>query len=161
MVDAGMRLLRERNGASYLLDTLVEAGETLYYARPIDSSSSFDYQERWLLPAPGWSVSRFRLLDGAPLRVDWYIETDLITVEDRRWTVRDAYLDVAVFDGSHYEVWDADELGDGLEAGEISAQEAVTALRSLNALLAALKRCGFSGRALLAEYAPGLPEPRI
>ncbi len=71
--------------------------------------------------------------------------------------MRDCYLDVAVFEGSRYEVLDADELAQGLTAGDISVEEAARALESLNRLCRLLASNGFSGAALLAELAPGLP----
>jgi predicted RNA-binding protein associated with RNAse of E/G family len=141
----------------YPLDRLVVADVALYYARPIAGSEHFHYHERWLLPEQAWSVSRFTFHDHFKDRVDWYIEMDFIELEGGLWRVRDGYLDVAVWEGSRYEVWDADELAEGMLAGEISVEEAAVALDSLNRLGLALKRNGHSGAALLAEFAPGLP----
>jgi hypothetical protein len=52
---------------------------------------------------------------------------------------------------------DADELAECVEQGLISPRAAAGALRSLHALCRALERLHFSGAALLAEFAPGLP----
>lgn len=147
----------ERNGKSYPLERLEHIDGALYYATPIASSANFNYHERWLLPEHGWSLSRFRFIGRPSQGLDWYIETDTIEVKGNLWTVRDCYLDVAVFEGSHYEVWDADELAEGLTAGEISIEEAAKALESLNRLCRLLTKNGYSGAALLAELAPGLP----
>ena len=155
--DTEARRVLERNGKSYPLERLELSDGALHYARPIASSANFNYHERWLLPRHGWSLSRFSFTGRANRGLDWYIETDTIEVKGNLWTVRDCYLDVAVFEGSRYEVLDADELAQGLTAGDISVEEAARALESLNRLCRLLASNGFSGAALLAELAPGLP----
>ena len=156
-VDVAAQRVCDRDGVWYALDRLVLAGNGLYYSRPIEGSQHFHYHERWLLPDHAWSVSRFTFHDDFRDRVDWYIEMDFIHVSGDLWRVRDGYLDVAVWEGARYEVWDADELGEGMLAQEISVEEAAQALDSLDRLVRVLKGNGYSGAALLAEFAPGLP----
>jgi predicted RNA-binding protein associated with RNAse of E/G family len=157
-VDVGGRRLLERDGNWYDLDRLEVTGSALFYSRPIAGSEHFYYHERWLLPEHTWSVSRFTFHDHfREGRVDWYIEMDAIEVKDGLWRVKDGYLDVAVFEGARYEVWDADELADGIRDGEISVDEAIGALHALHRLATCLAKNGHSGAALLAEFAPGLP----
>jgi predicted RNA-binding protein associated with RNAse of E/G family len=152
------RRVLERDGRWYALDRLATTDSGLYYARPVAGSDHFHYHERWLLPDHTWSVSRFTFHDHLREgRVDWYIEMDAIEAKDGRWRVSDGYLDVAVWEGSRYEVWDADELADGLRDGEISPEEAIAALHALHRLATCLSKNGYSGAALLADFAPGLP----
>ena len=82
---------------------------------------------------------------------------ELIDVEGPLWTVLDGYLDMMVWEGKRARLDDADELGDGLDADSISAQEAASVLRSLDRLCDALHENGNSGAALLERYAPDLP----
>jgi len=156
LVNVAARTVRDRNRTVYPTARLELGADGLYYARPIATSRTFHYHECWLLPAQGWVISRFAFLPGQR-EVDWYIETDRIEVSGPLWQVEDGYLDLFVFDGSRYEVLDADELADGIEAAEIPLAEALGALRSLNALCGELRRLDFSGAALLREYAPDLP----
>jgi predicted RNA-binding protein associated with RNAse of E/G family len=136
---------------------LVVAEGGLYYARPIAGSEHFYFHERWLLPEHAWSISRFTFHEHFKERVDWYIEMDAIEIAGERWRVSDGYLDVAVIEGVRYEVWDADELADGLRGGEITLEEGMLALESLNRLARYLARNKYSGAVLLEEFAPGLP----
>jgi len=151
------RRVFDRDRVWHPAERLAVADGALYYARPTPGEDHFRAYERWLLPGQMWSVARFNFHDHFTDRVDWYIEMDFIEVEGGIWRVRDGYLDVAVWEGSRYEVWDADELAEGMLAGEISVEEVARALDSLKRLGLALKRNGYSGAALLAEYAPGLP----
>jgi predicted RNA-binding protein associated with RNAse of E/G family len=156
VVDVKQRCVCDRDGEWYPFDRLEVAGNTLYYARPLD----FDilrYHERWLIPDQGWSISRFQFTPLEPDPVDWYIEMELIDVEGSLWTVLDGYLDMMVWEGQRARLDDADELGDGLDADSISAQEAASVLRSLDRLCDALHENGNSGAALLERYAPDLP----
>jgi len=102
-------------------------------------------------------LNRLTFLPNVPNPLDWCIEPDPVLVDGSVWRVRDAFLDLEVYEGVRYELRDADELADGLAAGEISLAEALTALHSLNSLCQALRLNGFSGKALLDEFAPGLP----
>ena len=156
-IDTASRRVRDRDGRWYPLDELLVAGESLYYARPVDDSEHFSYYWKWLLPIPGWVVSRARFHDHIVQPFDWYIETDFIDVEGPLWHVRDGYLDVELWEGRRYHVDDAHELANGLACGEITTAETAAALDALGRLCAALQRGGYSGRELLAEFAPGLP----
>jgi predicted RNA-binding protein associated with RNAse of E/G family len=157
VLDTAARQVRDRNGTWYPLDELAVAGGALYYARPIEGSDLLTYQECWLLPEQAWVVNRFRFHDHLPHLLDWYIETDMTEVDGPLWRIRDGYLDIRVLDGSRYEIEDADELAEGLAAGDIPMADDVLALAALNRLCVALHRHHFSGAALLAEYAPELP----
>jgi hypothetical protein len=98
VVDVKQRCVCDRDGEWYPFDRLEVAGNTLYYARPLD----FDilrYHERWLIPDQGWSISRFQFTPLEPDPVDWYIEMELIDVEGPLWTVLDGYLDMMVWEG--------------------------------------------------------------
>jgi len=157
IIDVEGKRVFDRDRVWHPAERLEVAGGALYYVRPTPGQDHFRAYERWLLPAQMWCVARFDFHDHFTDRVDWYIEMDFIEVEGGIWRVRDGYLDVAVWEGSRYEVWDADELAEGMLAGEISVEEVARALDSLNRLSLALKRNGYSGAALLAEYAAGLP----
>lgn len=166
MVDVAGRRVRDRDGAWYAVNPLVVAESGLYYERPIVSDDPienakrlFEHQQRWILPGPGWVLNRFRFLPQVARPIDWYIEPEIVSVSDSLWTVRDGYLDVSVSEGVRYEVDDADELGQAILAGDIPLDEAAQALDALARLLRALERLEFSGRALLREFAPGLPGP--
>ena len=92
VVDTDQRRVCDRDGEWYHFDRLEVAGNTLYYARPLN----FDvlkYHERWLVPEQGWSISRFKFSPLEPDPFDWYIEMELIDVERSLWTVLDGYLD--------------------------------------------------------------------
>ena len=146
----------DRDGEWYPLDRLEVAGNTLYYARPLD----FDilkYHERWLIPGQGWSISRFQFTPLEPDPVDWYIETELMSVDGPLWTVRDGFLDMMLWEGQRSRLDDADELGEAVEDGFLSPQEAAAILRSLDRLCDELHENGNSGAALLAKYATDLP----
>jgi len=179
-VNVATRRVCDRDGLWYPLDRLVVAGRTLYYARPIGGSDMdvwrehgyseeavaaalqqriFDYHERWILVDQGWSISRLAFLPTAEHPIDWYIETEIIAVDGDRWHIGDGYLDVEVHEGSRYHVDDAEELAEGLAAGEISVSDAVSALTSLGRLCEALRSNGCSGAALLAKFASQLPTP--
>lgn len=156
-IDTNARNMRERDGRWYPLERLLVAESGLYWARPIADSMHFSYVERWLLPGPGWAISRPTFHSHLTGMFDWYVETELIEVDRSTWRVRDGYLDLCVFEGVRYELEDADELADAIAADEIPLAEALMALRALQQLCAALRRNGFSGRALLEEFAPDLP----
>lgn len=166
-IDTKTRRVRDRDGLWYPLDRMVVADGGLFYSRPIGSSAEqarvpgqlFHYHQRWVLPDQGWVVNRMSYFPDVPDPMDWYIEPEIIKVGGDVWRIRDSYLDVEVYDGLRYHVDDADELAHGLRDGDISVAEAATALEALHRLCVSLKRLDFSGRALLAAYAPGLPAP--
>lgn len=156
-VDAATRRVCDRDGCWYPAENLVVSEAGLYYYRDFPDGTLFVRNEKWLLPGPGWVVNRLAFLPQVPAPLDWYIEPDPVVVDGSIWRVRDAFLDLEVYEGVRYELRDADELADGLAADEISLAEALGALHSLNALCLALRRHRFSGKALLDEFALGLP----
>ena len=111
------------------------------------------------MPGPGWVVNRFRFLPTASRTFDWYVEPEIVEADGHRWTIRDGYVDVYVWDGVRYEVEDVGELADGMTSGAITAHDAVRVLHSLDRLCQALLENGLSGRALLERFAPDLPLP--
>ncbi len=148
----------DRGGIVCPIDRIVAGDGRLYYARQLPGHRDILWRERWLLPEQGWVLNRFHLKDTAvPPGFDWYIDIDHVQPGEDSWRIDDRFLDLVVIDGSGYELRDADELADGIEANLISEQEVVAALRSLHALVTALRRLQFSCAALLAEYAPELP----
>ncbi len=153
VVDTRALTVLDRDGRLHPLNRMELADGVLYHARFVDFHL-FDYHERWLLPEHGWAISRLRFF-GDPHQ-DWYIEPDLIAVEDHLWTVRDGYLDVNVDEGQRYWLDDADELAEGLGAGDITLVEAMAVLSSFHSLQRALRECNYSGQALLDRYAPDL-----
>lgn len=157
LVDVATRHVRDRDGGSHPLDDLIISGDVLYYARPVNDSVHFSYYERWLVPTHGLVFSRPKFHPHIEAAFDWYIETDFTSIDGGCWQVRDGYLDLEVWEGSHYHLADAHELGEGLAAGEIPVSETVYVLEALGRLCEALKRTDCSVRAVLAEYAPGLP----
>jgi predicted RNA-binding protein associated with RNAse of E/G family len=164
-IDTITRRVRDRDGLWYPLDRMVVADGGLFYSRPIGSSAEqhrvpgqlFHFHQRWILPKQGWVVNRMSYFPDVPEPMDWYIEPEIITVNGDTWRIRDSYLDVEVYDGLRYCVDDAGELAQGLRDGDISVREAAKALEALDQLCVSLKRLDFSGRALLAAYAHGLP----
>jgi len=160
LVDVRACTHRDRQGHTSPLDSLVRGAETLFIAGTLPGNPRFRSFQRWLLPAPGWVVGRFAAHPGQrPMAEDWYIDVDAIRIQDDLWRAEDRMLDVSVFEGQRYTVDDADELADCLDQGLISVADAAIALRSLHTLCRTLERLAFSGRALLAEYAPDLPVP--
>jgi predicted RNA-binding protein associated with RNAse of E/G family len=156
-VDTAARRVRDRDGCWYPAENLVVSEAGLYYYRDFPDGELFSRNEKWLLPGPGWVINRLSFLPHVPDPLDWYIEPDSVQVDGSIWRVRDAFLDLEVYEGVRYELLDADELADGLAAGEITLAEALVALQALDKLCGALRRHGFSGRALLVEFASGLP----
>lgn len=152
------REVHGRNGVVYALDRLELADGAMYYGHAGAQHPAIAYQERWLLPALGCVVIRWTMREGrAPFNYGWYIDLDGIEVSDEHWTVTDRYLDVIVREGVAYEVLDADELAEAVEANAIALPDALATLRSLDTLCDALRRHHNSVTALLAEAAPGLP----
>jgi predicted RNA-binding protein associated with RNAse of E/G family len=162
LVDTRARTHRDRQGRVHPVTDLVLAGETLYVAGELPGNPRFCTFRRWLIPDQGWVVGRFAVHPGQrPMAEDWYIDVDAVSVEGHLWRAEDRLLDVSVYEGRRYTVDDADELADCIERGLTSPADAIAALRSLHALCRALERLSFSGAALLAEYAPGLPVPEV
>lgn len=160
-IDIHAARVRDRNGLSYPLDTLVVTADGLYYARAIEGNDSFWYQERWVLPRQTLVVNRFAFHAHRNDACDWYIETDLTAVSDEGWRVRDGYLDIYVHEGARYEVEDAGELADAIASGDIPLADAIDALHALDRLCEALRANTCSGHALLRSIAPSLPESML
>jgi predicted RNA-binding protein associated with RNAse of E/G family len=149
----------DRDGVDCPIDRIVVGNGRLYYARQLAGHRDIRWRERWLLPEQGWVLNRFHLhATAVPTGFDWYIDIDHVQPEGDTWRIDDRFLDLVVIEGSGYELRDADELADGIKAKAISEHETVATLRSLHALVTALRRLQFSGAALLAEYAPELPQ---
>jgi predicted RNA-binding protein associated with RNAse of E/G family len=158
LVDTRARTHRDRQGRTSPLDALAQSDGALFIAGTLPGNPRFRAFQRWLLPDQGWVVGRFDPHPGQrPMAEDWYIDVDAITVAGHLWRAEDRLLDVSIFEGRRYTVDDADELADCVERGLLTPADAIAALRSLHALCRALDRLDFSGTALLAEYAPGLP----
>lgn len=160
LFDLGTNSCRDRAGNTAPMDAVVRVGAALYVAGRFVRDHRFAAYQQWIMPGQGWVVGRFVARPGMPpMRMDWYVDLDAVTVRGDVWHVEDRLLDLCIFEGQRYEVQDADELADCLADGTIAPAEAIAALRSLDALCRALERLRFSGVALLAEFAPGLPVP--
>jgi predicted RNA-binding protein associated with RNAse of E/G family len=157
VVDVERRRVRDRQGVWYPTDRLTLGESGLYYGHTWPPDALAAYSESWWLPQPGWAVHRIAFRPQAPVKPDWYVEIDPIVVNGPLWHQKDGYLDVSVFEGVRYEIEDADELAEGLAAGDITLAEATAVLCALDRLCRALHRLGCSGVALLAEFAPELP----
>lgn len=158
-IDTDRRAVLDRDGVWHPLDELHVAGNTLYYARPLEFPGiTFDYHRRWVLLDQQWSISQLRFFPGAENAIDWYIEPDNIEREGALWSVRDAFLDVLVHEGVRYEVEDAGELAEALRDGAIAVDDATRALMAFDALVEELRRNGCSGAKLLGDFAPALPQ---
>lgn len=159
VVDAVGGTVGGPDGDTYALDRVEVVNGRLFYARPIAENASIFYQDLWLLPVQGWAITRFAFHEHLrATSIDWKMEPDRVEREGPLWRVSDGYLDLDVYEGSRYDLDDADELADAIAAGAISLAEGLGTLHALNALCKALRRHGYSGHSLLREYAPGLPE---
>ena len=156
VVDVEARTVRERDRVVYPLERLQISPAGIYHGRPVEGGP-FRYKERWLLPAKGWCVNRFSDHVGRVPEWHWYIEPEIIEVSGDRWTIRDAFIDFYVFEGLRYELEDIDEFAQGIAEGELPPHEALAILHATNSLITSLRDNGFSGAALLRDFAPGLP----
>ncbi len=160
LVDLRAGTARSREGTLHSLRDVCRGEGVLYYAHAITNHARIQSVERWVLASRGWVVNRFHTFPTAePYDFEWYVDLDHIEVDAETWRIDDRFLDVIVHECAGYELLDADELADGIEQGELSQDETLAVLRDLHALTLALPRLGFSGRALLERYAPGLPLP--
>jgi predicted RNA-binding protein associated with RNAse of E/G family len=163
IVNVAERVSIGRQGQVFPLDAMEVAGGVLYYAHEMPPAVYIRYLERWVVPEQHWVINRFTLREDRPAPegwipgYHWYVDLDRVTVTGDVWRMEDGYLDVIIYDGDRYELLDADELADALRGGDIPAEDAILALQSLDAICRDLRRLGFSGRALLDQYAPGLP----
>lgn len=157
-LDLPNRTVSARDGLFYPIDRLAVSDGALYFGRHGANNPGIAYQERWLLPDQGWVVIRWTMHPEAePFAYDWYVDIDRVDIDGEHWTITDRYLDLIVREGHGYEVLDADELAEAVGSGAIILPDALSSLRSLDALCKALRRHDFSMLSLLQELAPGLP----
>lgn len=141
------------------LDRVEVANGNLYCARHVDDEELFTYRETWIIPGKCWTVTRFTFTEIFTPGTDfWKIEPDPARVDGPVWRVADGFLDLGVYEGSHYDLQDADEFADALSIGELSPDTAVEILHALDSLCRELLANGYSGQKILNKYAPGLPQ---
>jgi hypothetical protein len=141
------------------LDRVEVANGNLYCARHVDDEETFTYRETWIIPDKCWTLSRFTFREDFRPDLDfWKIEPDPAVLDGLVWRVADGFLDINLFEGSHYHLEDADEFADALATGELSSSAAVEILNALDALCRELLANGYSGEKILSRYAPGLPQ---
>lgn len=141
-----------------VLDRVEIADGNLYCARHVDDEETFTYRETWIIPDKCWTLSRFTFREHFRPDLDfWKIEPDPAIVDGPVWRVADGFLDLGVYEGSHYDLQDADEFADALSAGELTPGAAVEILNALDSLCRELLANGYSGQKILKQYAPGLP----
>ncbi|MHB8577392.1 MAG: hypothetical protein ACYDCQ_18935 [Dehalococcoidia bacterium] len=158
VVDAAARTVGGPGGDTYALDRVEVVQGRLFLARSIANNASIFYHESWIMPVQGWVITRWAFHEQLrATAIDWKMEPNQVEVDGPLWRVSDGFLDLDVYEGSRYDLDDADELADALAAGTISLAEGLVALHALNTLCKALRRHGYSGHSLLREYAPGLP----
>jgi predicted RNA-binding protein associated with RNAse of E/G family len=155
-IDVARRRILDRDDAWHDVELLSSSEHGVYYARPIDYEL-FWYQERWVLPGPGWVINRFAFHAQRNHGWDWYIEPEVIARDGDMLRLQDGYLDIVIHEGARYHVLDADELAHGLAGGHIPLDEAVSVMEAFNRLCEALRGHDCSGHALLREFAPSLP----
>ncbi len=158
-IDTRARTVGNANHGPFKLNRLEMAAGSLFYSRSVTIDSGPHFQDTWLLPDQGWSVTRFRNDQGARASMfEWKLEPDFVTVEGPLWHVHDAYLDLSLYSGGRYELEDVDEFADAIASNRLSLDQSLNVLRAFNRLCDALRRLQNSGAALLHEYAPGLPD---
>ncbi len=158
-IDARSGTHRDRFGLATPVATCVRSEHGLYVAGRLPGHPHLLAYQHWLLPDQGWVVGRFAVPERKrPPPGDWYIDLDAVHLSGDVWQVEDRLVDVAVFDGHRYEIFDLDEFVDCIEGGSLSQEEGFAVLRSLHELCVALEDVKFSGAALIERYAPDLPE---
>jgi predicted RNA-binding protein associated with RNAse of E/G family len=156
-VDTDEHTVGQFGGDVYALDCLNMAPGALYYARQIPRDPFITYQETWLIPNERWAITRFTFHEHLQLTaIDWKLETDWVEIDGPIWRVHDGFLDLELYDGSHYDLADADEFAEALAASEISLDDGTRTLHALDRLCRALRHHGYSGESLLRQYAPEL-----
>lgn len=158
LIDVNALTVRGRDGSLFPLELAEVANGRLHAGRRVTETPRFNYLEAWVVPEEGWAIAQFSR-DGTPVPPEWYVETEIIEVTGSKWSVQDGYIDFLVFEGSHYEIQDMNELADGIAAGDISIEEGLRVLHSAHRLAEALKAHGFSCTALLATYGFAAPDP--
>ena len=107
-------------------------------------------REGYVLPRLGVQVSRFEYRrERTSDDFDYYVDIVRVSEQGERWTVRDLYLDVLIFDGERAEILDTDEYLAAIREGHLEADEAAYALESAHALLNKLATFGYSLEAYL------------
>ncbi len=150
---ADRRCVHKQDGEVEALEYLSETSNGLSYLALFDEvrHPKLHTRESHVLPALGLEVSRFGYRDahqpGDPF--DYYIDIARVSEQGERWTVRDLYLDVLVFDGERAEILDTDEYLAALREGHLGADEAAYALETAHALLNKLATFGYSLEAYL------------
>lgn len=108
-------------------------------------------RESHVLPKLGIEISRlgYREAYRPSKPFDYYLDIVQVPEQGERWTVRDLYLDVLVFDGERAEILDTDEYLAALQEGHMDAREAACALETTHNLLNGLARHGYNLEAYL------------
>lgn len=159
-VDTNARTVGGLHGPQFALDQLEYAGSTLFYARSIPDDRFITYQKTWLIADQNWAVTRFTFHEHLRARaIDWKIEPDPISIDGAVWHVTDGFIDLDVYEGTHYELEDADELAEALLGGTIAIVDTARALHALDAVCKELHTSGYSVTELLRRFAPQLPRP--
>lgn len=153
-VHPASRTVLETNGVVYHLDRLKVTDSALYYGCSFQPGERFMiFVERWLLPSPMWTISRFTMPSHTGrFWCDWYVDFDRIVVDAESWNCYNCLLDAGIHEGVGYEVEDADELAEAIQSGSVSIADASAALRSLGLLGQELRALRFSGMALLKKH---------
>ena len=99
-----------------------------------------------ILAQLGLQVVKFEYLE--PKRphtnFDYYVDVVRVTEQGERWTVRNLYLDVLVFDGERAEILDTDEYLAATQEGHLSVEEAAYALETAHTLINKLAQHGYN-----------------
>ncbi len=102
-------------------------------------------RESHVLPRLGVEVSRFEYRRRrTPDDFDYYIDIVRVTEQGERWTVRDLYLDVLVYNGEKAKILDTDEYLAAIAEGHLEADEAAYALETAHTLLNKLAQHGYN-----------------
>ena len=103
-------------------------------------------RESHVLPRLGIEVSRFgyRNTYQPENPFDYYIDVARVSEQGERWTVRDLYLDVLVFEGERAEILDTDEYLAAITEGQLEADEAAYALEAAHTLVNKLAQHGYN-----------------
>lgn len=108
-------------------------------------------RESHVLPRLGIEISRFGYREAYQPEnpFDYYLDIVRVSEQGERWTVRDLYLDVLVFDGERAKILDTDEYLAAIQEGHLSAEEAAYALEAAHMLVNSLAQHGYNLEAYL------------
>lgn len=126
---------------------------SLFWALPVNGRN-INYMQAHILPEPNLQIAKFGWKPHVKEKdkIDYYIDVVNITEHsDKRWHVRDLYLDVTVLESKRAEVLDTDEYLAAIEAGYLSQEEAALALTSLHSLMNVLATHDYSLVSYLQE----------